>query len=436
MRSVGARRRGLALAMLALLLSGAAANDASPVPNDPLISRQYHLRRVRAFDGWTEARGKAQIIAVLDTGVDDEHPDLKGRVVEGIDLVDPDTKPRDRNGHGTFVAGIAVALAGNKEGGAGVAPRAKVMPVRVLDDEGFGTSDVVADGIRWATRNGADVINLSLADVPGQEQAPTSLITTDVELEIRRAALEGVVVVAAAGNDGTEETPYSRDLPALIVGASDSEDRVWKHSNRDDDTLFAPGVKMVSTYVGDPYAIADGTSFATPVVAAGAALLLQEGLEADEVREKLIETARPLGIGVGRVDVGAALGVARPQRQAPEPSAASPSDDPAEPAPVGQPSPVEPEPIPASEVPPVPPAEPQDQPTVVAGGQPPVATEAPVDEQPSPLPPEVAPSETALAAGDDASSGTPAWVYFAGGGAVALIALFLGAYLTDRRSRG
>ena len=426
--------------MLALLLAGAAANDTSPVPNDPLISRQYHLRRVRAFDGWTEARGKTQIIAVLDTGVDDEHPDLKGRVVEGIDLVDPDTKPRDRNGHGTFVAGIAVALAGNKEGGAGVAPRAKVMPVRVLDDEGFGTSDVVADGIRWATRNGADVINLSLADVPGQEQAPTSLITTDVELEIRRAALEGVVVVAAAGNDGAEETPYSRNLPALIVGASDSEDRVWKHSNRDDDTLFAPGVKMVSTYVGDPYAIADGTSFATPVVAAGAALLLQEGLDADEVREKLIDTARPLGAGVGRVDVGAALGVARPQRRAPEatpePPEAPPSDNPAEPAPVGQPSPVEPEPIPASEVPPVQPAEPQQEPTVAAEGQPPPVTDAPVGEQPSPLAPEVAPSETALAAGGDgASSGTPAWVYFAGGGAICFIALFLGAYLTDRRSR-
>ena len=95
----------------------------------------------------------------------------------------------------------------------GVAPRAKVMPVRVLDDEGKGTSDVVADGIRWATREGATVINLSLADVPGQEQPATALITTDVELAIRQAALDGVVVVAAAGNEGEDSTPYARICP-------------------------------------------------------------------------------------------------------------------------------------------------------------------------------------------------------------------------------
>jgi subtilisin family serine protease len=336
------------LLLLALSLLGA------NTPDDPLAERQFHLRRVRAYEAWERYRGRDQIIAVLDTGVDDEHPDLKGQLVKGIDLVDPDTPPDDRNGHGTFVAGIAVAAEGNGKGGAGVAPRAKVMPVRVLDDEGMGRSDVVAEGIRWATREGATVINLSLADVPGQQRSPTSLITTDVELAIRQAALAGVVVVAAAGNDGNDSTPYSRDLPALVVGATTRRDAVWRHSNYDDRTLFAPGVGIISTYVGEPYAAADGTSFSTPIVSAAAALLLQWGKDDDETRQRLVETARPVGEGEGRVDVAAALGVAKRVRTKPSPPPEDPDDgddEPrknkprrTEPKPVTEPSPIASEP--------------------------------------------------------------------------------------------
>ena len=307
-------RRGVAVLLLLVLTLLAAG-----APDDPLVDRQWHLRRVRAFDAWERFRGGDQIIAVLDTGVDDEHPDLKGRLVKGIDLVDRDTPPDDRNGHGTFVAGIAAAATDNGKGVAGAAPRAMIMPVRVLDDEGTGSSNVVAEGIRWATREGATVINLSLADVPGQNRSPTSLITTDVELAIRQAALDGVVVVAAAGNDGEDSTPYTRGLPALIVGATTRHDTVWRHSNYDDRTLFAPGVGIISTYVGEPYASADGTSFATPIVSAGAALVLQWGKDDDETRKRLLDTARPVGKGRGRVDIAAALGVAKRVRTRPSP---------------------------------------------------------------------------------------------------------------------
>lgn len=426
-----------AAALLALFLLG-----ATTPPSDPLVERQYHLERVRAYDGWSVARGKGQVIAVLDTGVALRHPDLRGRLVDGVDLVDPGTRPRDRNGHGTFVAGVAVAAADNGEGGAGVAPRAKVMPVRVLDDEGFGSSDVVAEGIRWATRNGATVINLSLADVPGQDRPPTALITTDVELAIRRAALEGVVVVAAAGNDGADSTPYSQDLPALIVGATNADDGIWKHSNYDDSTLFAPGVDIVSTYVGDPYAIANGTSFATPVVAAGAALLLQQGMDADDVRQQLLVTARPVDKGAGRVDIGAALGVARPDRTTPQPGGGQPpepndGEGAAQPEPVSEPSPLDaadggPQAPPADQQNP---AEPQPVPTAAV---PPAfpASEDPTDEQPSPLPgPQAAAGPTEAVAAPLADEGSvPLWVYLVAGGLLCFVALFLGAYLTERRS--
>jgi subtilisin family serine protease len=425
-------RRAAVVAVLVVGLLGAAA------PDDPLVKRQYHLQTVRALDAWQVGRGAGQVIAVLDTGVALRHPDLRGRLVPGIDLVDRGTRPRDRNGHGTFVAGVAVAVADNAQGGAGVAPRAKVMPVRVLDDEGIGTSDIVARGIRWATRNGATVINLSLADVPGQERSATDLITTDVELAIRQAALEGVVVVAAAGNDGVGRTPYAADLPALVVGATDADDALWEHTNYDDSTLFAPGVDIVSTYVGDPYAIADGTSFATPIVAAGAALLLQQGASGQATRRLLTETARPVGAGYGRVDIAAALGIAPPDRTRPSPRSDPPADRPRrEP----RPEPVQPEPVRPDDpldTAGLPPAAPPD-----TADAPPVEDDPPL-EQPSPLaePAAADPAETTgtdLAAGDadadaDASRGqAPWWPYAVAGGLLFALVVLLGGQLAARR---
>lgn len=423
--------RALAVALLTVGMVGAAP------PDDPLLKRQYHLKTVRAFDAWDAGRGRGQVIAVLDTGVSLRHPDLKGRLVAGIDLVDRGTRPRDRNGHGTFVAGVAVATADNARGGAGVAPRAKVMPVRVLDDEGAGTSDVVAEGIRWAARNGATVINLSLADVPGQERSATDLITTDVELAIRQAALDGVVVVAAAGNDGLEQTPYAKDLPALVVGATNADDALWEHSNYDDNTLFAPGVKIVSTYVGDPYAIADGTSFATPIVAAGAALLLQQGATAQATRRRLAETARPVGAGHGRVDIAAALGLAPPDRTRPSPKPKPPEDRPRQ---EPQPEPIAPEPV--EPKPPRPrenEAPPPEQPPPQQAVEPPVAEDPEPLEQPSPLPepePTAAPTvSTELAAGEPADEGTPWWPFALAGMLLFVLIVLLGGQIAARRGR-
>ena len=426
-------------ATLALLLLGAAAPSAPP--DDPLYDRQYHLRRVRAPEAWDVRRGGELVVAVLDTGVYLRHPDLAGRLVPGIDLVDRGTPPADENGHGTFVAGVIAATLNNGKGGAGVAPKAKVMPVRVLDEDGKGTSDIVAEGIRYATRNGATVINLSLADVPGQDRPATSLITTDVELAIRQAALDGVVVVAAAGNEGKPTTPYAEDLPALIVGATDRRDRVWEHSSYDDRTLFAPGVGIISTYVGDPYAAADGTSFSTPIVAAGAVMLRQHGLTGQQTRRRLAATARPVGEGVGRVDIAAALGVAPRVRSTPQPrpseqrqpqsNANDDDDEPARPRPVTEPSPVVPPPVkppaPPSEAPPPKRAKP---PRKVAQAQPPTPASGPTVK-----PPRAAPaSEIADLPAEPMGSSDPVWPLVVAGGLLFAVAVSLAGYVAARRS--
>ena len=418
--------RGIAvLVLLALCLVGAAA------PDDPLVDRQYHLRRVRAYESWDVARGLNQVIAVLDTGVDLDHPDLKGKLVRGVDLVDRNTPPDDKNGHGTFVAGIAVATMNNDEGGVGVAPRAKVMPIRVLDDEGKGTSDVVADGIRWATREGATVINLSLADVPGQRRPPTALITTDVELAIRQAVMAGVTVVAAAGNEGENSTPYSQDLPALIVGATTRRDQLWEHSNFDDRTLFAPGVGIVSTYVGTPYAAADGTSFSAPIVAAGAALLRSKGRDDETTRRRLYRTARPVGKGVGRVDLAAALGVAKRVRSEPAPPKETESEEPPKrkPKPVTQPSPIAEDPPRKKPVPSE--AQPKPPKRKVAAANPKPT------KSPRPTPAEVPSDEGdgTLALGpDEPPGGSPAWPLAVAGALLFGVVVGLAGYVTSRRS--
>lgn len=362
-----ARRAGAVAALLALLLP--AATD------DPLSGEQWHLDQVRAPEAWSATRGAGAVVAVLDTGVDFGHPDLSGRLLPGIDLVDDGTPPDDELGHGTLVAGLVAAVADNQVGVAGAAPDAMILPIRVLDAEGEGESADVAEGIRYAVSQGAAVINLSLADAEGGPGEGTleRLVSTEVEQAIRDADVAGVVVVAAAGNDGREEVPYRRDVPVVIVGATDRADAVWPQSNRDDRTVFAPGVEIVSTHTGETgYARADGTSFATPVVSAAVAMLRTQGLDPAAVRARLVETARPVGAGLGRVDLAAAVGVGPPASEAPPPppppppAPAGPGPPPAPvevPAPVEQPPPApSPEPSPATspEPPPPPPPPPSE----------------------------------------------------------------------------
>lgn len=296
------------LAVLLVMLAVPAAASGS----DPLRDRQWHLDAVSAAQAWPVSRGEGVIVAVVDTGVDAEHPDLAGQVLDGYDATDPGSPPDDENGHGTLVAGVIAANAGNGEGGRGAAADASILPVRVLDADGRGRPADVADGIRWATDRGADVINLSLVESSGSADGlldGVGLVDRDVEDAIREAHRAGAVVVGAAGNNGDEEVPYSSDLPLAVVGAADRDGQRWHRSNADDDTLFAPGVGIVSTWSNGRYAQSSGTSFAAPIVAAGAAMLLDVGVDHDDVVSHLRRHARPMphSDGVDVVDLASTL---------------------------------------------------------------------------------------------------------------------------------
>ncbi len=373
--SVSGRRSPVTRVVTAGLVVGLAllGLGAAP-PDDPLVGQQHHLATVGTFEAWDVRRGEGAVVAVLDTGVDLDHPDLAGRLVEGIDLVEPGTPPDDPQGHGTIVAGVIVAVAGNGRGVAGVAPRAQVLPIRVLDAQGRGTADTVAEGIRHAISAGVQVINLSLAEVePDEESAePTEepdgplvpllpgaalVQDDDVRDAIDEAAEAGIMVVAAAGNDGRDATPYEPEQPVLVVGATDTDGRRWVDSNADDRTLFAPGTEILSTWSEARYARSDGTSFATPVVAAGAAMLMGAGLTREDAAARLVDTATPLydlgpsespppegatpspapdTIGVGVVDLAAAvqgLPVAPPPTETVAPAPTQPQPAPPAPAP-------------------------------------------------------------------------------------------------------
>lgn len=329
-----------------LILLSLLAVAAVVPPDDPLVPEQWHLPHVGAFDAWTLGDGAGVVVAVIDTGVNAAHPDLAGRVLPGVDLIEPGTPPDDPNGHGTLVAGVIAAAIGNGIGGAGIAPRATILPVRVLDATGTGSSREVAEGIRWAVRNGAHVVNLSLAEAPGLVTGAGSVIGTDVEAAIQEAHASGVTVVAASGNEGRATTPYAPGVPVIVVGASDREDRVWPHSNRDDRTLFAPGVEVISTYTGEGYARADGTSFAAPVVSAGAAILRSAGLSPAQVRDRLYATARPGIGGAGRVDLAAAASAVTVSEGGPPPAQPVLPPSPAPPPPTAPPPSPEPTPTP------------------------------------------------------------------------------------------
>lgn len=297
-----------------------AAVPAVASPGDPLRSEQWALDELRLPDAHSHTAGCGVTIAIVDTGVDLGHPDLRDRLAAGIDLVDDDDQPDDENGHGTHVAGIAAATANNGIGITGAAPCAEIMPIRVLDAEGSGSSDTIAKGIRWAAEHGADVINLSLgeAGLIGRLRAGGELNDAIVD-----AHGLGAVVVAASGNEGTPRLRnYRITVPVIVVGAIDQDGDPAEFSNYGDlRMLSAPGVEILSTAPQgettiwpegtDGYAELDGTSMASPYVSGVAALLVAQGHDADEVEEILFRTVRDGGgdprLGAGIVDADAAV---------------------------------------------------------------------------------------------------------------------------------
>jgi subtilisin family serine protease len=275
--------RGLAVALAATAVTAlpAAAADA-----DSYRSDQWGLDTLGIPEASGYSTGCGATIAIVDSGVDVHHPDLRDHIVQGIDLVDNDDNPMDENGHGTHVAGIAAAVADNGRGIAGAAPCADIMPVRALGADGAGDENVIADGIRWAANHGADVINLSLGEEGFVGRLRKGGALNDAIVDATEA---GAVVVAAAGNDGTAHfLSYRPDVDVVLVGAIDDNEEPADFSTFGDPRMLAaPGVHILSTVPEYPtelfkegshgYAYLDGTSMASPYVSGVAALLVAQG---------------------------------------------------------------------------------------------------------------------------------------------------------------
>jgi serine protease len=285
------------------------------LPDDPGFARQeQQLRAVRLPAAWDVSRGSRRVaIAVLDTGVDLDHPDLAAKLLPGYDAVQHDGVPDDDAGHGTFVAGVAAALTDNGTGVAGAGGRSRLLPVKVLDSRGFGSDSTVVEGIEWAVTHGADVINLSLG---GPRPSPA------LDRAVRYAVDADVVVVAAAGNEGSTEPWYPAASPGAIgVGATDAggEELAWFSNSGASVDVVAPGMGVTSTGSGPgaSYATGNGTSYAGPLVAGTAALVraVEPGLTAAAVASRVVRAAGDLGtqgldpfLGRGRLDAFAAVG--------------------------------------------------------------------------------------------------------------------------------
>lgn len=238
--------------------------------NDPRFP--WNILRVDAREAWKTGAGRGVSVAIIDTGIDCSHPDLSCRYENGINIVTPESSPQDDNnpGHGTHVSGT-VAGQGISGGVYGVAPLVTLMPVKALNGDGAGRPSDIAKGIIWAADHGAQVISMSLGSPepsPGLQRA--------VDYALRRQ----VVVVAAAGNDGPAQNTigYPAAFPGVIaVAASDERDHVASFSSRGRGVTFiAPGARILSTVPGG-YMFLDGTSMATPHVAALAALAIERG---------------------------------------------------------------------------------------------------------------------------------------------------------------
>ena len=315
--------------------------QAVELPTDPAFGKQWGLHNtgqvynpdysagtpdadVDAPEAWDAVQGNGVYVAILDTGIDQDHPELASKIVANKNMTDS-ASVDDMYGHGTHVAGIVAATANNGLGGSGVAPQASLMNVKVLSDSGSGATTWIANGMIWAADNGAQVINMSLG---------STLPSTTLQNAVNYAWGKGVVVVAAAGNNGRNIRFYPAYYGnCLAVAATDAKDARASFSNYGTWVdIAAPGSIIYSTLPNHPaemgaslsYGWASGTSMATPFVAGAAALVWSSpyGTSATAVRARLQSTADAIaGTGTywmnGRLNAGSAVAASVPPTPTP-----------------------------------------------------------------------------------------------------------------------
>ncbi|WP_435837812.1 type VII secretion-associated serine protease mycosin [Streptantibioticus parmotrematis] len=337
----GTRRAHAVVAVLLACLATALLPGAPAARADSIRDQQWPLTTLRAAQAWRTSEGEGVTVAVLDTGVDGTHPDLTGQVLPGTDLVGFGAKRGDSSWarHGTAMAGIIAGHGhgpGDSEGVMGIAPRAKILPVRVIledtDPKRQQARDTrggaLAQGIRWAADHGADVINLSLGD-----DSKTAHPDAAEDDAIQYALDKGIVVVASAGNSGQSGDPAS--YPAAYPGviAATAVDRYGHRAAFSTErwyaTVGAPGVDVVIADPDRDYYEGWGTSAASAYVSGVVALIRSAypRLSPGQIRTLLETTAtdapsggRDDAVGAGVVDPVAALAAAarlRPAAQKP-----------------------------------------------------------------------------------------------------------------------
>lgn len=253
------------------------SKDATPAayPNDPMFSRQYSHKVSQSQAGWANTRGdRNTLIAIVDSGVDVTHPDLRAKIVDTFNAADNVKEVVDVIGHGTHVAGIAAAMTNNGTGVAGVAPDCGILAIKVSSGTSSSPStDGIANGIIWAADHNADVINLSLGS------SRQSKVITDA---VNYALSKNVVVLAATGNDSGRIQSFPAAIPGVIaVGSTDATDRRSSFSNYGPwISVVAPGSAILSSFplndnlIGQKeYGMISGTSMATPFATGVAALV-------------------------------------------------------------------------------------------------------------------------------------------------------------------
>lgn len=286
------------------------ATPDSETPTDPLWKHLWGMKNIRANQVWrTHREAKNVIVAVIDTGVDYNHPDLKNNLwtkngSHGYDFFDDDAEPLDEQGHGTHCAGTIAAEGNNNVGVVGVCWKAQIMAMRFLGPDGSGTTADAVKCIDWAVANGAHILNNSWA---GPENS------RELAAAITRAEQRGVLFVAAAGNtvnrgNNNDTNPYypaAYPNPNMItVGAIDVNNAAgtFTHYGKISVDIGAPGVAIVSTMPNNQYAQLDGTSMAAPHVAGAAALIwskiyatpTQSPEQMQRVRDLILQNARPV----------------------------------------------------------------------------------------------------------------------------------------------
>lgn len=275
------------------------------LPNDPYMDKQWALSHINIDWLWqSTSGGEGVLVAVLDTGIDSGHEDLYGKVTDEANFTDSPVA-NDLYGHGTHIAGIIAAHGDNGLGVVGVAPQSRLLNVKVADDDGRCRASAVAQGIIWAVDNGAQVINVSI-----EIREPSA----ELETAVNYAWENGAIVIAAAGNEGSQSPVYPAYYENVIAVAATTPDdtRALLSNYGQWVEVAAPGYDIYSTLPGNEYGYKTGTSFATAYASGLAAILFDTLTDAngngylnDEVAAALTSGCQQVSgfeVGYGRID--------------------------------------------------------------------------------------------------------------------------------------